>query len=254
VVSCGITLFYWKAGMMGRGRVGDTEGTGTDHEHIASTLARCEARLDAGQSPELGREGFWKAVAAVKGDQAMVAEFGERIATIDQRSFVGSVLVAVGIVPGTVVMLVATVLGLGVVAWGYRLDAPWNGVALIAGTLVLLVSTHGLAHLVVGRLQGMRFTHWFIASLTRPQPGVKVDYRSYLSVPALSRAWMHAAGAITTKLIPFLMLGAAAAMDAPGWTFATLVGLGILQIFTDINFSVKGSDWKKFKRERALAG
>ena len=99
----------------------------------------------------------------------------------------------------------------------------------------------------------MKFTHWFIGELRRPQPGVKTDYASYLRVPARQRAWMHAAGALVTKAIPFLMLGAAWGMKAPGWSWIVLVIIGVIQIITDATMSVKQSDWKKFQREMRIA-
>jgi hypothetical protein len=64
---------------------------------------------------------------------------------------------------------------------------------------------------------------------------------------------MHASGAIATKLAPFLALAFAPAADAPGWAVAILLGLGALQIVTDIVISTKRSDWKKVRRELAVA-
>ena len=85
----------------------------------------------------------------------------------------------------------------------------------LLGFGIILVTTHGLTHLAVGTLMGMRFTHWFVGKLTQPQPGVKLDYATYLRAPATSRAWMHASGAIVTKLMPFVFLGAAIAAGVP---------------------------------------
>ncbi|NNF70410.1 MAG: hypothetical protein HKN01_11625 [Acidimicrobiia bacterium] len=60
---------------------------------------------------------------------------------------------------------------------------------------------------------------------------------------------MHASGAVLTKLIPFFALGPALVMEAPWWTTALLVLLGVGQIVTDIVWSTKASDWKKYRRE-----
>ncbi|HEX6131344.1 MAG TPA: hypothetical protein VF044_06405, partial [Actinomycetota bacterium] len=68
-----------------------------------------------------------------------------------------------------------------------------------------------------------------------------------------SRAWMHASGAIATKLAPFLALAWYPASAARWWAAAALVALGVLQIVTDVLFSVRSSDWKRFRRERAVA-
>ncbi len=63
---------------------------------------------------------------------------------------------------------------------------------------------------------------------------------------------MHAAGAITTKVVPFALIGAALAADLPVWSVWTLVGLGGAMIVTDVLWSTKSSDWKKFLREMAF--
>lgn len=64
---------------------------------------------------------------------------------------------------------------------------------------------------------------------------------------------MHASGAIVSKLIPFAFLGAALAADLPTWAVWALVGFGVFSVITDLLWSTKASDWKKFKREMALA-
>ena len=58
---------------------------------------------------------------------------------------------------------------------------------------------------------------------------------------------------MTTKAMPFLMLGAAAGMEAPVWSWIGLIGIGVVTIITDITMSTKRSDWKKFNREMAIA-
>ena len=218
-----------------------------------------EATLDAaeqasGHGGTLQPTGFWEAVGAVKRDPELVDAYADRIARIDRAAFERWALVAVPAAAGTALMVVGTLVGFGLVLWAYSLDRPWNGLALLAGTGITLVTTHGLAHMVVGGAFGMRFTHWFIASTTRPQPGVKLDYASYLRTSAQHRAWMHASGAVLTKLIPFLALGPALVMDAPWWTTALLVVVGVGQIITDVAWSTKSSDWKKYRREMAYAG
>src|SRR5690606_7533635 len=104
----------------------------------------------------------------------------------------------------------------------------------------------------VGRMLGIRFTSWFIGTLKRPQPGVKIEYVSYLRAEPQDRAWMHASGAIVTKLIPFAMLGAAIAAGLPWWARWGLVGIGVASILTDAIWSTKASDWKKYRREMEL--
>ena len=125
---------------------------------------------------------------------------------------------------------------------------------LLAGVGAVLVATHGLGHLAVGRLVGIRFTHWFIGAMRRPQPGVKTDYATYLAVSPERRAWMHASGAIVSKIVPFAFLPAAVIAEVPAWATTLLVAIGVVSIVTDALWSTHSSDWKKFRREMAMVG
>ncbi len=218
-----------------------------NENEIAAVLDAAEQAV-AGGTP-VGQTGFWKAVGAVKADPALVEAHADRIARIDRAALKAWALVAVPLWLGNVLMIGGTLVGLVLVAWAYSLEGHTAGIVFLLGFGVTLVTTHSLGHVVAGSLMGMRFTHWFIGSLKHPTPGVKVDYATYLRAPAASRAWMHASGAIVTKILPFAFLGAALAAGLPGWTITVLVVVGVAQIVTDILWSTKASDWKKFRRE-----
>ncbi len=222
-----------------------------DRTEIVSALERAEASVEAGSG--LAGTGFWKAVGAVKQDPSLVEEFADRIADIDRRAFTQWAFLTIPAAVGTTLAVLGTVAGLVLVYLAYSADDPWNWLLLLAGTGITLVTTHGLGHLVMGSLMGMRFTHWFVGKISQPQPGVKVDYATYLRAPARSRAWMHASGAIVTKSIPFLALGPALVIPVPGWVTVLLIVGGIATIVTDVAWSTKSSDWKKFKREMGYA-
>ena len=64
---------------------------------------------------------------------------------------------------------------------------------------------------------------------------------------------MHASGAIVSKLVPFALIGAAVAADLPSWAVWLLPVIGGVTIVTDVLWSTKKSDWKKFSREMAFA-
>ncbi len=219
---------------------------------IERRLDRAEESVEAGSG--LSGTGFWSAVGAVKRDRSLVGSYGQRIAALDRRAFEAWALFTVPAGLGTAVMVVGTLIGLGLVWAAYDATELWAGLFLLAGTGITLVTTHGLAHLVIGRAVGMKFTHWFVGSLARPQPGVKVDYATYLAAPAKSRAWMHASGAIVTKAIPFFALGPAIVIGVPAWVTGLIVLVGIGQIVTDVAWSTKASDWKKYRREMQYAG
>jgi hypothetical protein len=214
---------------------------------IETVLAASEDALRQPGRVDLGSLGFWRTVAVLKRDPQLALRYGERVERIDDEAFLRWARFVLPLWLGVTGMLVASIAGLFVVSLGYFTAAPWNGIWILVGTGILLGSTHTLAHVAVGGAVGIRFTHWFIAD--RPQPGVKIGYASYLATPPRARAWMHASGAIMTKLVPLLNLGAAWGAGAPGWTVWLLIILELVMIATDVLFSTKNSDWKKFKRE-----
>lgn len=221
-----------------------------DQAQLESTLSAAEAALASDDGVDLAALGFWKAVAAAKRDPNLRDRYATRIAAIDRKAFERWAFFHVPIRIGTWLMMAFTAVFIGVVGAAYYAPDPWDGLLLLGGTGGLLVTTHGLGHLGVGRAVGIRFTHWFIGTLLRPQPGVKIDYESYLHTPARRRALMHASGAVVTKSLPFLMLGAAWGMDAPAWAWWILGTAGVVTILTDVLWSVRSSDWKRYQRER----
>ena len=64
---------------------------------------------------------------------------------------------------------------------------------------------------------------------------------------------MHASGAVVTKIVPFALIGAAVAADLPFWAVWALPAIGVVSIITDVVWSTKKSDWKKFQREMKFA-
>ena len=214
---------------------------------IDGVLVSAEEQIAAGGTADLRGLGFWKVVGVVKRDPSLVDRFADRIGAIDQAVFLAWAPLTIPIAFGTVLAVLATIAGLGLI-WMSHWVESWNGLFFLAGTAVLLGSTHGLGHLVVGRAVGIHFTVWF-AGYRRPQPGVKTDYATYLRTPARSRAWMHASGAIVTKAIPFLLLPVAIWFAVPVWTIVVLVVLAVGQVLTDILWSAKVSDWAKYRRE-----
>lgn len=224
-----------------------------DAAEIERNLTACERALDARERADLRALGFWRAIAAVKRDPALVERYASRIGTIDRRAFLARVPLALPIQIGVALLLTGTIAGVALLALAFALPADPAGVAVLLGAGALLGTTHDLAHLVTGSASGIRFTHWYTDLPRRPQPGVKIDYASYLRAPATARAWMHASGAIVTKLIPFLVVPLALAAGTPWWTTALLVAVGVVQLLTDLLLSVRSSDWKRFLRERRVA-
>lgn len=218
---------------------------------IEESLARAERAIDAGEG--LSGTGFWQAVSAVKREPELVDRYADRIAAIDSRAHRSWVWFTVPVGLGTAAAVLVTLGGVALIGWAYDLDGSGAVIVFLVGAGVMIAATHGLAHLLVGWLVGIRFTYWFVAKISQPQPGVKVDYATYLRTKARRRAWMHASGAIATKAIPFLLVGAAIAADLPGWVAWALAGVGVATLATDALWSTRASDWKKFSREMRFA-
>ncbi len=100
---------------------------------------------------------------------------------------------------------------------------------------------------------GIRWTDCFLGGPPPPRPGLKSDYGTYLRADPDSRAWMHASGAIATKLAPFVALAFWPASNAPWWAAAALAGLGVLQIVTDIGAQHEVERLEEVPREKAIA-
>lgn len=222
-------------------------------DEIGTELGRIEAAVSVGNS-DLSALGFWKLVKQVKLDRRLVDEHAEQIGRIDTAAFRAGVKLRAPVWVGNAVLMLGTAMGAVAVGAAFVWQDPlWKGLALIAAGAIWSVSVHSLTHWLVGYMVGIRWTDCFLGGPPPPRPGLKSDYGTYLRVDPDSRAWMHASGAIATKLAPFVALGFWPASNAPWWAAAVLAGLGVLQIATDIAFSTKSSDWKKFLREKAIA-
>ncbi|HEX9854500.1 MAG TPA: hypothetical protein VGC47_04240 [Acidimicrobiia bacterium] len=223
-----------------------------DSAEIDGVLEAAERSVFAGSG--LSGTRFWGAVALVKADRPLVDRYADRIAAIDQEALQRWAMLTVPLGLGTTLMSIATLAGLALVGWTYALDGLPAVAVFAVGLGALLVTTHGLAHLVVGRLAGIRFTTWFVGPLSVPLTGgVKIDYGTYLRAAAKRRAWMHASGAIVTKLVPFALVGAAIAADLPAWAVWGVIALGVANVVLDLVWSTKRSDWKRFRREMTFA-
>lgn len=225
-----------------------------DEHGIEEALARAERALGESGRVDLAALGFWRAVAAVKRRPDLVERYAARIAEIDRTAFLRAVPIALPAGVGVVLLLAGCAAGVALIVLAAALEGDLAGLALLAAVGALIGATHSLAHLVAGALAGIRFTHWFSQPPRRPQPGLKTDYASYLRASPRARAWMHASGAIVSKVIPFAALPLVGAVGAPGWTAAALIAIGLVSLATDALFSVRSSDWKRFRREIRLAG
>jgi hypothetical protein len=229
------------------------EARPTNGEDPGAVFARAEAAVAAGNT-DLSSLGYWRVLARVKRDPALIERWADTAGRIDTAAFRRGVRLRVPVAAGNGMLVLGTVAGVAAAAIGRSSSSPTlAGLGLVAAGAIWSVSVHSLAHWVVGRIAGIRFTDYFLAGSPLPRPGVKTDYATYLRADPNARAWMHASGAIATKLAPFAALAVYPGSHAAPWSAWALLGLGVLQITTDVLFSVRSSDWKKFRRERAVA-
>lgn len=216
-------------------------------------LDRIEAAVQAGNA-DLTALGLWGIVARVKPDRLLVDRHADQIGRIDAAAFRSGVRFRIPVWAGNAILLAGVAVGLAAAIVARSVASPTlAGLLLIAAGVIWSVSLHSPTHWFVGSLASIRFTDYFLGGPPPPRPGLKSEYATYLRADPSSRAWMHASGAIATKLAPFLALVFWPGSGAPWWSAVALIAIGLLQIGTDLAFSVKSSDWKKFRREREIA-
>jgi hypothetical protein len=232
---------------------GDDASVAARREDYQDVFARIEEAVAEGRT-DLRELGFWRLLGRVKADPVLAMHWAEAAGRIDRAAFEARVRFRLPVWLGNVLLLIGTAAGAAAVAIALTTTSSvLAGVALVFAAGAWSTTWHDLAHWVVGRLVGIRFLCYFVGSWIPPTPGLKIDYATYLRVSAGARVWMHASGAVATKLASFVVLAFWPASDAPGWAGWALLVLGVLQLITDAVFSVRSSDWKRVRRERRIA-
>ncbi|MBW3589007.1 MAG: hypothetical protein KY429_06285 [Actinobacteria bacterium] len=216
-------------------------------EEIQTALQRARTSLVSGSGLE--GTGFWKAVRRIRADRVLAQRFAAEVGEIDAEAFSAAVRLKIPAGFGVAVLCTGTAAGIVLLVAADRMQGVLADLFFLGGFGGLLVSTHSLAHWVVGRAMGMRFTHFFLGGPPPPRPGAKVDYSTYLLVAPRKRALFHASGAVVTKILPFALIPFAVVAGVSRWVALALAAIGVLQLVTDALFSIKSSDWKKFIRE-----
>lgn len=220
--------------------------------NLSAELDRIEASVVAGETDLVGL-GFWRLVGRIKRDPALVEVHADQVGRIDTAAFHSRVKLRTPVWVGNALLLAVLAFGVGALLLSSATEGVAAGLALLLAGGAWSLSVHSPTHWLVGRLAGIGFTDYFLGGPPPPRPGLKTDYATYLRTDPSMRAWFHASGAIATKLAPFVAVALAPLTNAPGWAVWVMTGYGLLQIATDVLFSVKTSDWKKFRRERAVA-
>jgi hypothetical protein len=222
-------------------------------QELDEAFARIRAAVEAGDT-DLSTLGFWRLLKRVKADPSLSERWADAAGAIDRAAFEARVRPRFPVWFGNLVLLAGTAFGIAALVVALRASDPTvAGIALVVAGGTWTVSLHDLAHMVVGRLVGIRFTSYFFGGPPPPRPGLKTDYATYLRAQPGARAWMHASGALATKAAPFVALAFYPASNAPAWAAWALLGIGVFTIATDVAFSRRLGDWKKVIRERDIA-
>ena len=225
----------------------------SDPRDYPAEFERIEAAVDEGET-DLRALGFWRLLAKVKADPVLAHHWAEQAGRIDRKVFEARALLRVPVWLGNALLLVGTLAGAVAVAIALTTESRGlAGLALLFAALDWSATFHAPTHWLVGRMIGIRFVAYHLPKLVPPFPGLKIDYATYLRVAPEARAWMHASGAIASKIAPFLALAFWPASDAPGWAAWAIAGYEVLIIGTDIFISTRTSDWKRFRREMRIA-
>lgn len=235
-------------------------------EDYQEAFSRIEAEVDRG-SADLADLGFWRLVRQVKLEPRLAEHWADEVGRIERKAFERRVRVRLPVWLGNSILLIQTAVLIAFIPLAIALarDAGPAEEPLLPALMILAsagglsISLHDLTHHLVGRMVGIRFTAYYFHGPQRT-PGLKIGYASYLRTSPGARAWMHASGAIVSKIAPFAVFAAvylphrSAGYDLfPSWSLWAILAFGAIQILTDILFSTKGSDWKRFRRERRIA-
>jgi hypothetical protein len=233
-------------------------------EEYQEAFDRIEREVEGGRT-DLAELGFWRLVRRVKVEPRLAEHWAAQIGRIDDRAFRRRIRFRVPVWVGNTLLLAGTAVLIAAVPWSLAVargdhESVLAGLLAVAAAGGLIVTLHDPAHWVVGRLGGIRFSAYFLDGPTRIQPGLKIEYASYLRASPVARAWMHAAGAIASKVAPFVVFAAlylphrAAGYDLlPSWALWAILAIGVVQLITDVTFSTRKSDWKKVRRELRVA-
>jgi hypothetical protein len=229
-------------------------------------FARIERQVEEGNT-DLAALGFWGLVRKVKQEPRLAEHWADVVGRIDRKAFDGRVSPTFPVwfgngvlLVGTVVLVVAVVVALRLAEGSSEAGDTWAGILAVAAAGGLAGSVHDLAHWLVGRLAGIRFTRYYFDGPLLIQPGLKIDYASYLRADPGGRVAMHAAGAVASKIAPFAVFAGVYLPHVdrnfelfPEWSLWAILIIGVGQILTDIVWSTRKSDWRKVRRERAVA-
>lgn len=204
------------------------------HEEIKDELARLENNYS--------QAAFLDIVKRIKKEKINDDELLEKIETISRNRFKGRVSFTPGVTSGNLLECALTITAIALL---FRVNSTW---VFYAVALVLMTTLHPLSHYLMGRLVGIRFTHYYLNGPARIEPTLRIDNFSYLKTPGKKRAVMHVSGVVGTAAAPLIVALFALNMGESGAAFNLFI-LFLLLIIFELLTSTKIGDLMKAKRE-----
>ena len=178
---------------------------------------------------------FYMLVAKVKRSRTLINKHADRIARIDAEIFRRRAKLRLSIAAGSAAMLLLAALAALLFFIAPSFGATLHGLLTILATFLLMTALHPLAHLIAGKLLGIRFLFYFPNGPAKIEPTLKLEYASYLRASPRARAVMHLSGIAASILATLLGFLAAHFTRAP--RFATTLLLLLLLLNSALEFS-----------------
>ncbi len=204
------------------------------HEKIKDELVRLENNYS--------QAAFLDIVKRIKKEKINDDELLEKIETISRKRFKERVSFTLGVTSGNLLEGALTIAAIALVFW---VNSFWIFYVI---ALVLMTTLHPLSHFLIGRLVGIRFTHYYLNGPARIEPTLRIDNFSYLKISGKKRALMHVSGVVGTVAAPLFVCAIAiykGANDAAMNLFIIFLLLIVFELLT----STKIGDLMKAKRE-----
>ena len=136
----------------------------------------------------------------------------------------------------------------------------------LASWFCLWFFSHDLAHHLVGKIFGIRFSYYYIgrSSITKlripvisevlakiPVLGIKIDSTSLAEVAPSRRGLMHASGAVSSMILPWIVVSTVYRLE-PFWVGALFTLLTIGNMIFTFYFSSRVGDLYRARRVRTF--
>ena len=164
------------------------------------------------------------------------------------------------LVLGNGIDVLGIVVGIYLLVAGFDINTvPLRFLVYLLSWMCLVFFPHCLAHFAVGRLVGVRFTHYLLgkSSITElrlpvisalssaiPLLTLKIDHGALKSVGPGARAVMFASGAVVSMILPFLVVVVSIGRLPVIWSVGLLL-ISVVNICFDLYYSPRAGDFSR---------